>query len=196
MTEDGVEAIFRGKNVRSLRLAFGMVMCEGACMSADIDLGRALLWETIQQRESYPIFRLTYLSKPAKPFTDEDFDDIETKSLAANSARDVTGLLIVHGDRIMQMLEGREAAVRELYAKIEADSRHTILKVVSTVDDDERLLLTWSMVVRRMSGISSETLGQYEKRYDEILETEAQSEVTLDDLDLFKTISLLGALPL
>jgi hypothetical protein len=186
---------FEGKNVRALGLACLMGVCECARMS-DTDLGRALLWETIQQRETYPIFRLTYLSKPVKPFTDEDFDDIETKSVDANNARDVTGLLMVHGDRILQMLEGREAAVRELYAKIEADPRHTILKMVSTVEDEERLLLTWSMVVRRMSGLSSDVLEVFVQRYDAMLSAEGESEITLDDLDLFKAISLLGALPL
>lgn len=63
-------------------------------------LGRSLLWETILQKETYPIFRLTYLSQPVNPFTDADFDDIESKSIEANNARDVTGLLIVHDDRI------------------------------------------------------------------------------------------------
>ena len=38
----------------------------------------SLLWETIQKEEDYPIFRLTYLSKPTKPFTDADLDDIES----------------------------------------------------------------------------------------------------------------------
>lgn len=162
---------------------------------SDDAFGRTLLWETIQQRERYPIFRLTYLSKPVKPFTDEDFDDIESKSVAANNARDVTGLLIVQDERILQILEGREAAVRELYAKIEADPRHTVIKLASMVEDEERLLLTWSMVVRRMHALSPETLEQYERRYDEMLAAE-ESVVTLDDLDLFKTISLLAALPL
>lgn len=162
----------------------------------DAILGRSLLWETIQQRENYPISRLTYLSKPVKPFTDEDFDDIETKSVAANNARDVTGLLIVHGDRILQILEGRESAVRELYAKIEADSRHTILKVVSTVEDEERLLLTWSMVVRWTSGISEDVSKQYERVFDDFLNAEAECEITMDHIDLFKTISLIARLPL
>lgn len=159
---------------------------------SDTAFARSLLWETIQQRENYPIFRLTYLSKPVKPFTDADFDDIETKSVNANHARDVTGLLIVHDDRILQMLEGREHAVRELYAKIEADSRHTITKLVSEVEDEERLLLTWNMVVRRMTGIPADVSNQYEQVYDELLQTRTNTELTIDHVDLFKTISLLG----
>lgn len=158
-------------------------------------LGRSLLWETILQKETYPIFRLTYLSQPVTPFTDEDFDDIESKSIAANNARDVTGLLIVHDDRILQILEGREEAVRSLYAKIEADRRHTITKLVSTVEDEERLLLTWSMVVRKMTGMPEEISAQYIEFYDELLRAEGESEITIDHIDLCKVISLFGSLP-
>lgn len=153
------------------------------------------MWETIQQKENYPIFRLTYLSKPVAPFTDADFDDIEHKSVEANHARDVTGLLIVHDDRILQILEGREEAVRELYAKIEADSRHTVTKLVSEVEDEERLLLTWSMIVRGIAGIPAGISKQYKQVYDELLNAEEQCEITIDHIDLFKAISLFGPLP-
>jgi hypothetical protein len=161
----------------------------------DTDLGRQLLWETILQKETYPIFRLTYLSRPVKPFTDADFDDIESKSLAANNARDVTGLLIVHDDRILQVLEGREEAVRELYHKIQKDSRHTISKLASEVEDEERLLLTWSMVVRGIAGIPSELLDQFAQVYDELSDSAGQCEITIDHIDLFKAISLFAQLP-
>jgi len=163
---------------------------------SDDSLGRSLLWETIRQKEDYPIFRLTYLSKPVKPFTDEDFDNIEKKSMSANHARDVTGLLIVHDERILQILEGREDAVRELYAKIAADGRHTITKLVSEVEDEERMLLTWNMVVRGMASIPAEMLELYHHTYDDLLNSDEPTKITIDHVDLFKTISLLGALPL
>lgn len=153
------------------------------------------LWEAIQQKETYPIFRLTYLSHPVKPFTDADFDDIESKSVQANNARDVTGLLIVNGDRILQIIEGREDAVRDLYAKIEADDRHTITKVVSEIEDEERFLLTWSMVVRKMTGTPPDVLSEYAQLYDEFSNAESQTETTSEHIDLFKAISLFEALP-
>jgi len=154
----------------------------------------SLLWETIQKKEDYPIFRLTYLSKPTKPFTNDDFDDIESKSVEANNARDVTGLLIVNGDRILQILEGREEPVRELYTKIEADSRHTVVKMVSALEDEIRLLLTWSMVVRGLAGTPSNLLEQFTKIYDELLENDEPTEISLDHMDLFKAIALFGGL--
>jgi hypothetical protein len=162
---------------------------------SDSLLGRSLLWETILQKEHYPIFRLTYLSQPTSPFTEVDLDDIESKSVAANNARDVTGLLIVQENRILQILEGREEAVRELYAKIDRDPRHTITKLVSTAEDDERLLLTWSMVVRNIRGIPEELSAQYIEFYDELLHAETAPEITIDHIDLLKVISLFGALP-
>lgn len=153
------------------------------------------LWQAIQQKETYPIFRLTYLSSPVKPFTNADFDDIEHKSVEANNARDVTGLLIVNGDRILQILEGREENVRDLFTKIEADERHTITKIVSAIEDEERLLLTWSMVVRKMTGSPPDVLSAYAQTYDQLLNSESQTEITLDHIELFKAISLFEALP-
>jgi hypothetical protein len=55
-------------------------------MSHEI-IGRDILWEAILQKEDYPIFRLAYLSKPVKPFTDGDLNEIESKSLGSNNAR-------------------------------------------------------------------------------------------------------------
>lgn len=157
--------------------------------------GRDLLWETIQQKEDYPIFRLTYASRPVKPFTDGDLDDIESKSLAANDARDVTGMLIVNGDRILQILEGRESAVLELYGKISKDPRHTISKLVSTVEDEERMLLTWNMVVRDIDSIPPDALRDYHAFYDELVHAQEPRIITIDDVDFLKTISLFSALP-
>ena len=154
-----------------------------------------LLWETVQQTEDYPIFRLCYLSKPVKPFTAADLDDIEKKSVAANSERDVTGLLVVNEDRILQILEGAEDAVRELYAKIEADSRHTVVKVVCSVEDEVRLLLTWNMVVRGLTGTPPSLLEQFVEIYDELLHAEPQSEIAIYHVDLFREIALFETLP-
>lgn len=160
-----------------------------------IDSSRlSLLWETIQEQEDYPLFRLVYLSRPVNRFTDEDFDDIESKSVEANSARDVTGLLIVNEERVLQILEGREDAVRELYSKIEADPRHSIIKLLDPVEDDVRYLLTWNMVVRRLTGIPEDLLNQFNHVFDELREADPATEISLEQVELFKTISLLGSI--
>jgi hypothetical protein len=173
-------------------------VCYHLCMISVMEFeitGRDLLWETIQQKEDYPIFRLTYVSCPVEPLTDADLDDIEGKSLAANDACDVTGLLIVNGNRILQILEGRESAVLELYGKISRDPRHVIAKLVSTVEDEERMLLTWNMVVRDVDSIPSDVLSGYHEFYDELLHAQEPRIITIDDVDFLKTVSLFSALP-
>lgn len=157
--------------------------------------GRELLWETIRQREEYPIFRLTYVSCAVELLTEADLDDIEKKSLVANDARDVTGLLIVNGRRIMQILEGRESAVLELYEKIRKDTRHVIAKLVSTVEDEGRMLLTWNMVVRDVGSIPEDLLNQYNELYDELLHAKEPRIITIDDVDFLKSVALLSVLP-
>jgi hypothetical protein len=157
--------------------------------------GCQLLWETIHQRENYPIFRLTYVSCAVDLLTEADLDDIESKSLVANDARDVTGLLIVDGRRIMQILEGRESAVLELYEKIRKDPRHVIAKLVSTVEDEGRMLLTWNMVVRDVNSIPADVLKQYNELYDELLNAKEPRIMTIDDVDFLKSVALFSALP-
>ncbi len=107
----------------------------------------------------------------------------------------MTGLLIVNGGRILQILEGREDAVQELYTKIEADSRHTVVKLVCAVEDEVRLLLTWSMVVRGSTSVPAHILEQFAQVYDELLAAESQSEISIDHVDLFKEIALFETLP-
>ena len=175
-------------------LAVRFQLCQSMNMSDELSR-MSLLWETIQQEEEYPIFRLTYLSKPTKPFTDADFDDIESKSVKANNERDVTGLLVVNEDRILQILEGREEAVRELYNKIEADSRHTVVKLVCAVEDEVRLLMTWNMVVRGFNGTPPDLLDQFSNVFDGLLHAESQSEIAIDHIELFKEIALFGTIP-
>lgn len=175
-------------------LAVRFQLCQSMNMSDELSR-MSLLWETIQQEEEYPIFRLTYLSKPTKPFTDADFDDIESKSVKANNERDVTGLLVVNENRILQILEGREEAVRELYNKIEADSRHTVVKLVCAVEDEVRLLMTWNMVVRGLNGTPPDLLDQFSNVFDGLLHAESQSEIAIDHIELFKEIALFGTIP-
>lgn len=169
-----------------------------ACMVSAMEdqiTGRELLWETVRQREDYPIFRLTYVSCAVELLTDADLDDIESKSLVANDARDVTGLLIVNGRRVLQILEGRESAVLELYEKIRKDPRHVIARLVSTVEDEGRMLLTWNMVVRDVGSIPDEVLNQYNELYDQLLHAEEPRIISIDDVDFLKSVALFSALP-
>ena len=57
----------------------------------------------------------------------------------------ITGMLLVKQGSFMQVLEGREAAVRSLYATIRADPRHEHVHTLATIEVPGRQFPDWSM---------------------------------------------------
>jgi hypothetical protein len=68
----------------------------------------------------------------------------------ANAARGITGMLLYQNGRYMQMLEGEEPVVKELFAAISADRRHRDVKLVAKGALAKRHFDDWSMGFRNM----------------------------------------------
>jgi hypothetical protein len=65
-----------------------------------------------------------YHSRFAGPWEEAGLRALLERLRAHNAARDLTGLLLCSDDRFVQVLEGPEAAVCALYARIRRDPRH------------------------------------------------------------------------
>jgi hypothetical protein len=65
-----------------------------------------------------------YVSTLRDDTSDEDLTALLTASRERNRQADITGMLVVRGRRVMQMLEGEHGAVQHLFARIAADQRH------------------------------------------------------------------------
>ena len=74
--------------------------------------------------------RIKYVSRFAKPFSEPELEQLADLAAAKNKDLDVTGVLITSGGVFFQVLEGPEEAVDDIFAAIEADSRHTDLLVL------------------------------------------------------------------
>jgi hypothetical protein len=70
------------------------------------------------------MFRLVYVSSAIAPFSQTELLDLLAKARAKNQRLDVTGMLLYKDGNFMQVLEGEETVVRELFACIERDPRH------------------------------------------------------------------------
>lgn len=68
----------------------------------------------------------------------------------SNAERGITGMLLYQNGRYMQMLEGEDAAVRDLYARISADRRHRDVRLVASGELPKRHFSDWSMGFRNM----------------------------------------------
>ncbi|MDO6821328.1 BLUF domain-containing protein [Zobellia sp. 1_MG-2023] len=91
------------------------------------------------------MYTLTYESVAIPELNDRDIENILETARAFNSKHGITGCLIYHSGRFVQILEGPEEKVKYLYASIEKDNRHTKLNLFSEDNISERNFPHWGM---------------------------------------------------
>jgi hypothetical protein len=90
--------------------------------------------------------RLIYSSISSKKIVSNDVIKALVKRSAENNLRDkITGLLLLSGDRFLQVLEGDSKAVNRLYGKIYQDPRHREVELISFESIDVPYFETWGM---------------------------------------------------
>ena len=71
-----------------------------------------------------------------------DIYDISQKN---NSESEISGCLLIGSNSYLQLLEGPDPAVENLYSKIKVDNRHKKVKKLFEQHIDEKLFSSWSM---------------------------------------------------
>jgi len=99
-----------------------------------------------------PVFQLIYRSKANLYFSDEDLIALLRECRQHNASKDITGLLLYGHGSFVQLLEGREKIVRELFFNhIAHDKRHREPVVLHRAYAPGRLFSEWSMAFRPMN---------------------------------------------
>lgn len=88
---------------------------------------------------------LIYVSHSIRQLNKEELTAILKTSRENNHELGITGLLLYKGGNFMQVLEGDELAVLDLYAKIQKDPRHTDVAIISKTYIKEREFPEWEM---------------------------------------------------
>ena len=96
------------------------------------------------------LYHLIYQSRASAPFTDAELAALLNWSRTYNRQVHVTGLLLHSPDgRFLQILEGEDADVRELYYQhISSDPRHYQCQVLGEGSCAERSFADWNMGCR------------------------------------------------
>lgn len=94
-------------------------------------------------------FSLAYQSTATPLLTADALLDILVTARRFNAEARISGLLLVGNGRILQFLEGPEATVRDLYARIERDPRHEDVVVLATDPSADREFPDWAMAFAR-----------------------------------------------
>ena len=97
--------------------------------------------------KSQPTFRLIYRSRSlvAAEQQRSELGEIFTTARRKNRDLGITGALMMSGDSFAQVLEGDEAAVRDLYATIREDARHDDVTVIEEQTVEGRTFGHWAM---------------------------------------------------
>ncbi len=71
--------------------------------------------------------------------------DLLHEARGYNSIDSITGLLILYKQTFIQIIEGENKKIQDLFSRISKDTRHNSIKVLLEEDVKERLFLEWSM---------------------------------------------------
>ena len=69
-------------------------------------------------------FQLIYTSKPASQLTEQSLIDILIDAQKYNQDEGISGFLLYSAEKLIQLIEGDELSVKDLYQKIKKDRRH------------------------------------------------------------------------
>ncbi|MEM6907631.1 MAG: BLUF domain-containing protein [Pseudomonadota bacterium] len=110
---------------------------------------------------------------------------IVAKSSARNAADDLSGFLLFHEGRFLQLLEGEAEPLRATLERVKRDPRHDDLKMLYDVEISERSFPKWTM--RRISTSDADAAmifvaGQHEGVLDPRIRTALERFLGLESV--------------
>ncbi|MFM7698982.1 MAG: BLUF domain-containing protein [Limnohabitans sp.] len=88
---------------------------------------------------------LSYCSQAQFPMRHDEIERILKTSQRNNQHDEITGLLTFSGEVFVQFLEGTHAALQNLMDRIQNDTRHNNIIILSEGGSHERMLAGWDM---------------------------------------------------
>ena len=88
---------------------------------------------------------ILYVSEVSDTCGDKETADILRTSRTNNAKNAVTGMLVRKNRQFLQYIEGPEKSIEELYAKIERDDRHRLVKIIEEGSAEDRVFYDWEM---------------------------------------------------
>jgi hypothetical protein len=99
------------------------------------------------------LHQIVYISRATAPLSDDAAAALCRAAAERNRGAGITGLLLHDGARFIQAIEGDEAALRALMARITRDPRHHAIGFVSDSPVAARQFGDWGMDYRRVDDI-------------------------------------------
>lgn len=135
------------------------------------------------------IYQVLYHSQATGPPDETQLQELLAQSCAYNARHQVTGLLLYSAGRFVQVLEGAEADVRHLYARIQRDPRHERVVTVSAGPGPRRHYSDWSMAFGQLS------IPAVDQVLEAVQNPSSHAGFSTDDAQLQKLLDAFGHRP-
>ena len=89
--------------------------------------------------------QLVYMSRAVKLMSSDELLGLLRQARARNAYLGITGMLLYKDQSFLQLLEGPDHAVNDVYQSILADERHTRMKSLLDTKVEHRAFKRWSM---------------------------------------------------
>lgn len=121
-------------------------------------------------------FYLLYFGVARNEFTEQDFEALLEQARSRNAFLDITGKLLHCEGTFIQLLEGSEKAVKEVYDSIVEDERLIAIKTITTGYAEERYYQDWSMdfkdvslaAINKIENCTHEDVATYVKTFSAV----------------------------
>ncbi|KZC94538.1 MULTISPECIES: BLUF domain-containing protein [Clavibacter] len=117
-----------------------------------------------------------YTSTATRDLTDDDLAELLRQCVRNNERSGLTGMLLHRDGRFMQVLEGPDDAVRDVFSVIAADTRHSEVRLLLDEPIAERAFPAWKMAFRTVDDAMVARLEGYDDFLDRPAEAAARPD--------------------
>jgi hypothetical protein len=140
---------------------------------------------------SLPLHNLFYCSLAEKDISKDDILAILNWSRQYNEKNEVTGILLYwkKTNQFMQVLEGEENVILNLFDKISKDTRHSLLKIIYQENILERGFKGWTMAFKSIDEVDTSGIdgfSEFSKLGFTNERTKVSSSIAINLLQSFK----------
>ena len=91
------------------------------------------------------IYSIIYTSKAKQNLTLNQIHTMLVDAKSLNKKRNITGCILYHNQKFIQLIEGDKNKIETLYATIKADARHFDIETIISKASTESIWNDWSM---------------------------------------------------
>ncbi|MGB7285812.1 MAG: BLUF domain-containing protein [Salaquimonas sp.] len=136
---------------------------------------------------------VVYVSQAKKPFQSNELSLLLEHSRIRNSKDKITGLLIYRFNsefsrgNFVQILEGPEAAIDDVWQRISSDSRHHTIITLEAGKAEDRMFSDWSMGFRNVDADDLKGFEGFSDLGSDNFWNQANLSAKTDALELLKS---------